>query len=150
MFAFVLGGRLAGYGGCIYITGALSRKKWKNENKELSFTILCTFEKLTKKLSNISYINNGHFLSCSSRRFQSEAKWWRLIFIILVSTRKVLHLVSFWKWEFLELGDCLSITHLLQDNLKKGTQIGTKKNSHTCYVFISLIILISMFWFPKV
>ena len=46
---------------------------------------------------------------------------------------------------FFELGDCLSITHLLQDNLKKGTQIGTKKNSHPCYVFISMIILISMF-----
>ena len=75
MFAFVLGGPLADYGGCIYITGALSRTKSKNENKELSFTTLYTFEKLTKKLTNLSYTNNSHFLSCSERRIQSEAKW---------------------------------------------------------------------------
>ena len=47
--------------------------------------------------------------------FQSEAKWeiidmkWFFYFHAnkLIFTTKVLHLASFWKWEFLELGNDL-------------------------------------------
>ena len=54
---------------------------------------------------------------CSKPLFQSEARCeaidvkWSIIYILmqikLLFTRKVLHLPSFWKWEFLELGNSL-------------------------------------------
>ena len=57
---------------------------------------------------------------CSKPLFQSEARCeaidvkWSIIYILmqikLLFTRKVLHLPSFWKWEFLELGNFLDCT----------------------------------------
>ena len=55
------------------------------------------------------------FLSCLKPLFQSEVKWEaidvKMIFtlkqISLIFTRKVLHWASFWKWEFLKLGNSL-------------------------------------------
>ena len=36
-----------------------------------------------------------------------------LMQIKLIFTRKVVHLASFWKWGFLELGSCLSMAKIL-------------------------------------
>ena len=47
----------------------------KEKMKINNFPLVCTFRKLTKKLTNLSYPSNSHFLSCSKPRFQSEAKW---------------------------------------------------------------------------
>ena len=56
---------------------------------------------------------------CSKPLFQSEARCeaidvkWSIKYILmqikLLFTRKVLHLPSFWKWEFLELGIFLTV-----------------------------------------
>ena len=58
---------------------------------------------------------NRSFLSCPSLCFKSRVSakppMWKLFHILiqikLIFTRKVLHFTSFWKWEFLELGNSL-------------------------------------------
>ena len=54
---------------------------------------------------------NGPFPSSTGPLYQNEVKCIRRFFILmqknLIFTRKVVHLASFWKWGFLELGSGL-------------------------------------------
>ena len=58
----------------------------------------------------------GNRSCCRKPLFQSEASWetddmkiffFYLMQLKLIFTREVSHVASFWKWEFLELGNCL-------------------------------------------
>ena len=57
----------------------------------------------------------GHFRVapslCFKSRVSAKPRMWKLFHILiqikLIFTRKVLHFTSFWKWEFLELGNSL-------------------------------------------
>ena len=57
----------------------------------------------------------GHFRVppglCIKTRLSAQPLIWKWFFFLmqikLISTRKVMHLASFWKWEFLELGSGL-------------------------------------------
>ena len=76
-------------------------------------------ETLGIKVANIRYCENvftiGHFrivLRLSFKaRLSAKLLIWKLLFILmqkkLIYKRKVLHSASFWKWEFLELGNSL-------------------------------------------
>ena len=69
----------------------------------------------------------GHFRVASSLSFNARLSakplMWKYFFTLiqikLICTRKVLHLASFWKWEFLELGNGLvqSIWHIFDNTI---------------------------------
>ena len=72
----------------------------------------------------------GHFrvppALCFKTRVVAQPLMWKSFFILmqikLIFTRKVVHLASFWKWGFLELGsDLLQSVHSMKDPFAPDT-----------------------------
>ena len=84
----------------------------------------------------------GHFRVplglCFKTRVSAQPLIWKSFFILmqikLIFTRKVVHLASFWKWGFLELGSGLLISAMHRYQSGKGSNPGMLK---LLYAFFS-------------
>ena len=77
----------------------LEKAKKKKKSSELGWVSKATRNLKTKRGSN----DNRLFPSSPGPLFQNESRW-SAMQIKLIFTRKIVHLASFWKWGFLELG----------------------------------------------
>ena len=94
-------------------------KKNKKQNKKK--------ERKEKKHKSSSFQNRPFPVTpklCFKARLRAKPLIWKRFFILMQKnlTRKVLHLVSFWKWDFLELGNVLFNSKLHSRILRKHLQ----------------------------
>ena len=79
-----------------------------------SVKIFIWTEMKTLKRINMPFQSSSPSL-CIKTRLSGQPLWWKWVFILmqikLISTRKVVHLASFWKWGFFELRSGLITRH---------------------------------------
>ena len=94
-----------------------TKQKTKNQKKE----------RKEKKHKSSSFQNRPFPVTpslCFKARLRAKPLIWKGFFILMQKnlTRKVLHLASFWKWDFLELGNVLFNSKLHSRILRKRLQ----------------------------
>ena len=101
----------------------------------------------TKKLAFtavLTWLLIGHFRVppslCFKTRVGAQPLIWKSFFILiqikLIFTRKVVHLASFWKWGFLELGTGLFLVNPRWRPLLVTSQASSSATSHKIYLIV--------------